>query len=238
MSMMYWNSANFQGLREVGETYLRKPNYEAFANYCFLKEKGIKKAALGAMNEFISAAQEKPLKSQREIAVELASLGFENPHIHQLIPHPLQQYLITILKAWSTEENASAIPARWLGCMSGDLAEFERALEIDPTDAISLTMLVKAKLNTVDYQTHHLAEAQFIGEVEEGKVCLEEAALLIARLPSEAGKTNLLEELHTYRKLIAAWEEYTLACPDKSFPDWCKEKGENFAFWSIIYYDK
>jgi len=47
--MYYWNQNNFEALKEVGEKYLSKEGYEAFANYCLLKEKGLKKSALDSV---------------------------------------------------------------------------------------------------------------------------------------------------------------------------------------------
>ena len=236
--MYHWNQDNFEGLKSVGERYLPREGYEAFANYCLLKEKGLKKPALASIGKFIASAKKKSLGEQKEIAHELASLGFWNGNIHQLIPYPLQQYLLKVLTFWVREDGSDAATHRWLGYVSGDLTSFETALEIDPKDAISITRLIQANLNDVDYQTHHLSESKFIGELSDAKTSLEKAAQLTARLEAGEVKNSMLEDLKYYQRLVNIWEEYNLVKPPDTFPDWCISKGEKFNFWSIVYYDE
>ena len=149
--MYYWNEDNFKGLKEIGEKYSTKLGYEAFSNYCLLKEKGLRKQAHIAIEDFISLTQSKSIGEQREIAKELVSLSYYNKDIHQLIPQQLHQFLITILKEWAEKETDNVIPHRWLGYLCRDLDSYEKAIKISPIDEISIIELAKYRLNDVDF---------------------------------------------------------------------------------------
>ena len=127
--MFYWNDENFEGMKQIGEKYLSKDSYEDYANYCLLIEKGLRKLAIKSLNKFISSAKERSVTEQRDLATELLTLSNENSDVHQLLPYPLQQYLIEIFKKWSEHEKENVIPHRWLGCMTGNLESFLKAVE-------------------------------------------------------------------------------------------------------------
>lgn len=162
--MWYWNVENFNGLKEIGDKYSHLKEFKHFANYCLLKEKGIKKDALKSIEEFIIRASSQDKLKQREIALELVALSYNNQHVHQLIPFPLQTYLINVFTGWSEENNSNSTVYRWFGYVTNDYDKYRKALEIDANDQISIIELVKIKLKVVDFQTHHLSEARFIGD--------------------------------------------------------------------------
>jgi tetratricopeptide (TPR) repeat protein len=236
--MYYWNQDNFEGLKQIGEKYRNIKGYEGFANYCIFKEKGIKKEALKAAEDFISIVKNKSVGEQRDIAKELISLSYFNEHIHQLIPYTLQQFLVSVLKDWSNEELNDATPHRWLGYVSNNLDCYEKALEIDSKDEISIVALINASLNSVDYQTHHLSESRFIGSLENAINSLDKAEKLIEVLNPSQLQQRLLQDYQYFRNLINSWAEYKKKQQSLSFPEWSKSKGENYNFWNIFYYDK
>ncbi len=238
IAMYYWNRDNFKGLKDIGEKYCNIYGYEAFASYCFLKEKGLKKEALKAINEFISSTKCMSIEEQRRIADEIISLSYHNKDIHQLISHPLMQFLLEVFKNWAEEVSEDVIPYRWLGYISNDLENYEKALEINPTDEISIIMLVQASLSHIDYQTHHLSETRFIGKIEDARNSLEKADELINKLQPGQLKDKMLDEYRYFLSLINRWEEYKQEQRTLSFTEWCKSKGEHFKFWSIVYYNK
>lgn len=236
--MYYWNQDNFKGLKDIAERYSAKNDYEAFANYCFLKEKGLRKQAHIAIEDFISLTKRKSIEEQREIARELVSLSYFNKDVHQLIPHQLHQFLIVILKDWAEKETGDVNPYRWLGYLCRDLDFYEKAIIISPTDEISIIELAKGTLNNVDYQTHHLSETRFIGEIEDARISLESACKLIEKLEPGQIRDSLHERYNYFKRLIDTWEEYKKEQRETSFSEWCKTKGENFNFWTIVYYNK
>ena len=236
--MYYWNQQNFEGLKSIGDKYVSIQGYEAFGRYCLLKEKGLKKQAVAAVKEFVASAKEKSIESQRKIVSEIASLGFWNDEVHQLIAHPLKVYLQEVLSSWAVEEKTDATPHRWLGYISGDLSAYENALAIDPEDEICITRLAQAHLKDVDYQTHHLSESLLIGELSDAKHSLREAEILIESLKTDKIKSSMQKELAYFNRMLDSWEEYSNLEAKVSFPEWCAIKGEKFNFWSIVYYKK
>lgn len=236
--MYYWNQDNFKGLKEIGDLYSSKGSYKHFADYCILKEKGLRKQALKAIEDFIELTKGRTKQEQRQIAEEIITLSYDHREIHQLIPRPLHQFLIMIFKNWVEEEETNDSPHRWLGYLCRNLANYEKALEINPTDEVSLTELISAYLSSVDYQTHHLSESLFIGEIEKAKDSLRKVFKLIKSLREGPRKDNIAETCQYYDSLIEAWEAYNREQTRLSFPAWCESKGKVFGLWNVTYYQK
>ena len=234
--MHYWNQDNFEGLRSVGEQYSSIPGYALFGRYCLEKESGLKKQASASIRAFVADAESRSTQEQRAIAEDLSSLGFFNQHIHQLLAHPVLLYLRAVLEKWATDQPGNPVPHKWLGYIVGDLASYRRALELSPSDAVCLSQLAQAHLNDVDYQTHHLSESLFLGDPATARDSLERAKELIARMGNSDRKDRLQTQAGTYTRLLACWSEYSNLDLDVPFPDWCASKGEQFSFWSIVYY--
>jgi len=67
---------------------------------------------------------------------------------------------------------------------------------------------------------------------------LSSAQLLINQLQTEDIKSKLQKSLDYYQCLLNCWEEYSSLGVVDPFPDWCAAKGEQFDFWSVIYYQR
>jgi hypothetical protein len=236
--MYFWNDDNFNGLKEIGEKYASESQYEAFSRYCLFKEKGLKNEAKTAIEQFIVSNQSKSKKEQRNIIEELSALNYRNKKVHQLIPHQLQQYMISVLGNWSEEEPGNAIPYRWLGFIKSDLHSYKRAIEIDSNDIISLIAIISFNLNHVDYQTHHLNESMFIGKLDEADELLDEVNELLCRIVQTDVRDNILSEYYYYRKLLDSWKEYKTEKMDIGFPEWAELRKQDFRFHKAYYYKK
>lgn len=234
--MYYWNQDNFEGLKSVGDKYSAVEGYELFGKYCLQKEKGLKKLAVASIKEFVTVSKSRSLKVQREVAEELSSLGFWNSEIHQLLAHQLVEFLKGVLEQWASDDPNNPIPHKWLGYIGGDLSSYERALEIDPTDEICISQIAQAHLNNVDFQTHHLSESLFLGDINDATNSLQSAQLLIDRLATKHVALKMRRELEYYNNFLGCWVEYLELGIDESFSDWCESKREKFNFWSIVYY--
>ena len=236
--MFYWNQNNFEGLKSVGEKYSSIDGYELFGQYCLQKEQGLKKLAVTSIKKFVASLSKKSQHDQRMFAEELSSLGFWSNEIHQLLPHPLVEFLKDVLKLWTKDDPGNPIPHKWHGYIAGNLSSYEQALELDPTDEVCITRIAQAHLNDVDYQTHHLSESLFLGKYSDAKASLKKAQVLIKTLYSEKIMLKMQSEVEFYEKLLRCWNEYSILDIKDSFPNWCASKGEEFNFWSIVYYDK
>ncbi len=236
IKMHYWNRHNFEGLKAIGEKYSQLEHYELFGQYCLQKKQGLKKQAISSINEFVTMSESYSLQVQRDIAQELSSLDFYNGHIHQLLSHPLAVFLKDVLQQWVCDEPDNSTAYKWLGYISGDFDCYKRALELDPTDDICISEVARFHLKNVDFQTHHLSDSHLIGEIDNAQRSLQSAQSLIERLGDESLKSNIEESLQYYAKLLDCWQEYSALKTDQPFADWCATKGEQFNFWSIIYY--
>ncbi len=236
--MHYWNKSNFEGLKTIGEKYISLPNYELFGNYCLQKERGLKKLAITSIQQFISLSRHLPLQQQRKIAEELASLCYVNRHIHQLLAHPLTIYIKEVLTLWIVDEANNPSPHKWLGYLDGDTALYEKVLQLDPSDEFCIYHIAQAHLNNIDYQTHHLSESLFIGDISQAKHSLQLVTNLITRLTTATLQSKIQNDLAYFNKLLNCWAEYSKLNIDDDFPKWCAAKGEEFNFWSVVYYDK
>lgn len=235
--MYYWNQANFEGLRELGEAMQSRQGLGYLAQYCLLRERGLRKQAMTALLVFIRDTSARPLAEQRDLACELTRLHFENRNVHQLVAEPLRAYLQGVFASWCAEFPELAEPYRWLGVLSRDTQHFETALKFDAEDRIALGWLTSEALNAVDFATHHLGEGRLLGTLDDAYGWLERASSYASRLQAGTAQTNFLEEIADYRELLDAWRAYCALAPEQSFPDWSREQGLGFAFAAAYYYD-
>lgn len=235
--MHFWNDKNFSGLKEVSKKYETNDDFVLFSKYCFLREKGLRKEALEILKEFIDYIDSKDFNKQLSIATELSLLQFFNQSIHQLIPQPLHDCIVSILKRSISKKAKDATILRWLGYMNHNIEYYKMALEIDPSDEISIYKLAQQYINDVDYQTHHLSESRFLGDEKDAWVSLQESETLIRELKNKKLKEHLENDYSYYKNLLVNWEKYKMAPKKLSFPEWCKKNGLNFSFGSIVYYE-
>ena len=234
--MDYWNQRNFKGLKDIAEHLQLKEDYESFARYCLLREKGLKQNALVELRTFIEEAQSLPVEKQRAIACKLTELYFYNSDVHQLLPQPAVAYVGSVLQAWCDISPAQPEPYRWCGIIFGNTAFFERALTIAPEDRISLSRLALKELQVVDFATHHLSDSIFLGSESEADSALAKAVSYVMRLPADEAKAEHMKEIAYYRTLLNAWREYKSSSKHKPFPEWSSERGHKFEFGSVFYY--
>jgi hypothetical protein len=69
--MYYWNKDNFEGLLGIGNSFKGEDGFELFAEYCFLKEKGLKKQAVKVIKDYVNHLKKLDLNKQREITREI-----------------------------------------------------------------------------------------------------------------------------------------------------------------------
>ncbi len=241
--MHYWNRSNFVGLKAIGEQYALQPDYALFAAYCLQKEQGLKKQATQSAQDFVGVASQLALSRQREIAAQLAALAFDNRHIHQLLSFHLTTFIRQVLEKWANDEPLNPTAHKWLGYISADISCFERALILNPKDDLCISYLAKEQLNRVDYQSHHLSESRFLGDIATAFASLQNAASLIDTLSSPEEKTAIQAQHDYYAALLACWQAYSQLETEQDetmepFPDWCAAKGKAFDFWSVVYYDR
>lgn len=236
--MYYWNKANFDGLKAAADALDMHPGLELIAEYCRLREKGLRRRAFSALGEFLQSVNSWNPRKARSAAKHILEVHGRLPEAHQFLSQPLlTQFLIPTLEAWVEAEPYCVTGLRWLGILTNNTELLGRALNESPEDVPSRRYLVNIGLSDVDYATHHLVESQFIGELEEARKSLRDARKLVVSAPSPEGFEALLGELEHYEALLSDWVAYKTA-PDGTFPEWCKSRGRNYSWPSIFYYEE
>ena len=240
--MMSNSNSRFINLKSLAECYIDREGWQSFGRYCLQKERGLKKPALDAVQDFIAQQADRTVAEQRALADELAGLVYANPHIHALLAHPLKVYLQQVFSHWAEAQNDDPRPHRWLGFLTFqqtlDRTFYQRALLIDPDDQISLRALVKADLDFVAFQTHHLSESRFLGELALAYQSLQDAEELIARLDDIAIREALHNDVVYFRQLLDRWATYTGLTTPLSFAEWCLEQGFDVNLGAVVYFNK
>ncbi len=235
--MWYWNQQNFEGLIAVADSIADQQQWSLFAQFCRLREQGLRPQALQAITELIAEASDWDDNARNKFADWIYSTSLRNPKVHQLIPTTLNmQLLVPTLEQWATSEPSNAIPERWLGFATGDHEHFSNALALDATDDISRYRLVSRDLGDVDHQCHHLPD-YFIGEIDTAIITLDRAKALTADFSNPEIAPALADEFGELYSKVHDWQTFKESGSD-SFADWCAANDRDYRWVQAYYYDR
>jgi hypothetical protein len=236
--MYYWNKDNFEGLEAIARSLQESTDVKDFSDYCRLRAEGLRKQAFGALTRFLFQALNWEFEKRRDFVDWLLTVQYNNPKIHQLIPHPLVKKLVEpTLNEWMEYQPESPVPHRWRGVYFREFRELERALALDATDLVARSVAASRLLKDVEYDTHHLCDGLFLGSEKEAESLLEEAFAHIQRLPESENRSTLETSYERLRNLLDDWLEYKEA-PQGTFPEWCESRGRQHFWWKAVYYKK
>jgi hypothetical protein len=231
----YWNQQNFKGLVAVADSIADQQQWLLFAQYCRLREQGLRPQALRAIADLIAEAAGWSDKARRQFADWIYSTSLRNPEVHQLIPTTLnQQLLVPTLQQWAASEPSNATPERWLGFASADHLHFSNALSLDSTDDISRFRLISRELADVDHQCHHLPD-YFIGEIDTAIMTLDRAKAMAADFSNPDIVLTLEDEFTELYSKVRDWQAFQEA-GGASFRDWCIANGHDYRWLKTYYY--
>ncbi len=233
----YWNQSNFEGLLAVGDSIATEVLWRSFADYCSLREKGLRKQALASIDRLICQSADWTDEERRRFTNWIYETHLGSPEVHQLIVTPLnQQLLIPTLETWIADDPANATPRRWLGFATGNYTHFTEALSRNPKDDISRYRLAWGHLDDVDYQCHHLPE-YFIGDPADALKLLDDARDLCKCFCDPRLMPSLEVKLTILYGKVNDWITFQES-GGNSFSDWCRKNDRAYEWVSAIYYDK
>jgi len=220
--------------------------WEGYARYCRLREQGLRRAALHALDDFLCAAERWPFEGRREFAVWISGVleERETPY-DDLTPHPLIARLLRpALLEWSEREPGAALPHRWLGLFfseyphaqtgAGSHEHLRRAIELDPGEQPARVRLIHHGLGYLDFAVHHLP-ASYIGDPEEDLAFTAEVAGLIEGVADPRTRNELGAELAAARQLVEDWIAFRAeGAPD--FDEWCRVRGRAYEWQRHYFY--
>lgn len=234
---MYWNQPNFEGLLTLAMHFDTQPGLQALAQYCRMREKGLRREAFSALEQFLAATLSFDTATRRTAAVDIFEADARSHEAHQFLSQPLlSRFLLPTLQAWVDEQPSAQVPLRWLGLQLNEHELLVKALALCPADSPVRMRLINHSLSSVDHATHHLDESHFIGNVEYAHAELARAQALISSAAEPERLQHLQTELLEYQNLIADWIAYSKA-PRGTFPQWCAEQGRTYHYPAKFYYN-
>jgi hypothetical protein len=235
--MHYWNKGNFEGLLELARELADTAELSALAEYCVLREKGLRAQALARLNDFLAEAALWDIDLARRNVATILKAASRIAEAHQFITHPLLTRLIyPTLEQWVNDEASAVEPLRWLGLLRSDPDALRHALSLAPSDVPVRRKLINFALNAADHATHHLSESVLLYKVEEARASIATAREWITSAPDIQPFTDLSAEADEYEQIIDDWVAYSQS-PVGTFPQWCEEKGRTYSWPTIVYYD-
>ncbi|MDP0490101.1 MAG: hypothetical protein Q7Q71_03515 [Verrucomicrobiota bacterium JB023] len=235
--MHYWNRKNFEGLRGLSSELSSIPELNGLAEYCNLREKGLRTDALQALHKFIQEAIGRDVNAKRRIVLDILSADARTPEAHQFLTHPiLTQLLFPTLEEWLSESPAAFEPLRWLGLMKSDFAHLEAALSAEPSDVPVRRRLIGIELDNVDYATHHLDESILLSPLDECRSSLFRVGQLLDGYMPSKWFESLAEEYKEYVSMLDDWELFNQS-EYNDFPEWCRANDRHYRWPTKVYYD-
>ncbi|MCL2310617.1 MAG: hypothetical protein FWC42_10210 [Proteobacteria bacterium] len=235
--MYYWNKDNFEGLLELAHELRKTPELGRLAEYCVLREKGLRSQALARLNDFLAEAALWDTGLARRNVLTILEAGARTSEAHPFMAHPLLARLIyPTLDQWMVDEPSAVEPLRWFGLLQSDADALRRALSLSPDDIPVRRRLIHFAIDYADFATHHLSESVLLSSVEEVRAAIATARQYIASAPDIKPFAGLSVEANEYEQMVDDWEAYNQS-PTGTFPQWCKTKGRAYSWPAVIYYD-
>ena len=216
--MYYWRKNNYEGLLEVASSLEDETELHLYAQYCRLRENGLRKQALSQLKEFIEIAELWNINQRYEFVDRLYWIKENNSEIYDLIPHPLHVAIVEpTIAEWIEENPTDPSGYRWLGGIEG----WRKAISLDSAEQISRVRLIKIIIYNSHYATHHLPEC-FIGKPAEELMGLNEAIVLLDGLTNQEQKAEFREKIKDCRELISAYQDYQNSTYVGTFESWAE----------------
>ncbi|HYE53414.1 MAG TPA: hypothetical protein VD996_01175 [Chitinophagaceae bacterium] len=226
---MITNDQNI-ALLTVGNAALNNPDWTDYANYCFAREKGLRKAAFKHLDNFFQATANWTNDQKIEFIKFLFSF-FETVEEADYgpFPQPLSERLVKpALQYWCEHENKDERPFRWYGTYYRSEGHLFKALELNPADDIARQRLLTWWTNNIYYSIHHLPEG-YIGDPAEDLQLAEKIQSHIDQLTDPDLREKWTKELQENLELVRNYIEWK----QSGHPDleqWGKEKNKRVSY--------
>lgn len=224
----------------VGNSALRNPEWTDYANYCFDREKGLRKNAFRHLDKFLKSTETWTIKKKIEF-VKFLFLFFEKLKDADYGPFPqlLSDKLVkpTLIK-WCEAEKTDGNPFRWYGKYYRSEEYLFKALEINPADDLARQTILGWWTYNIYYSVHHLPEG-YIGEpfddIKLGEKIKEQIQLLKTSELRAHWTKELEEDLELVRNYID-WKSSGHA----DFEKWGQEnkRQTSYGLTRTYYYEK
>jgi|GEM_PF-4042113 len=242
--MWYWNDKNFEGLLMIAERLEEDKSLKELADYCRLREQGLRKPAFAALDSFLDETAKWDKKKSREIIDLIYQIQFFSPDVHQFITTPLtKRFLQPGLEAWLKDEPNSREALRWEGFFNENLTALTKLLKEHPDEINARIRLIKRNCLDIIYYATHLCQVNRllmpISEIEEIITSAEE---LISSAPDKTGLQEVEAIFAEQKSIVDDWKVFSEVRKNEdckkeeiNFQDWCQENGRTYK-WGILYF--
>jgi hypothetical protein len=176
--MVYYS--DIDRLPAVARRAEERPEWRAYAEFCDLRGRGIRKQALERLDRFIAEAATWPFDRRLDFVTWILRESKAFRDRGSCLPQPLLASLIVpTVRSWRENAPEDAEPSLWLGLLRCDnpSRHLEEALELDATCNEARKTLVKWILEDVEVNQHELP-AFYINDPRDDLKSLDQAGLL------------------------------------------------------------
>ena len=227
-------------LLTVRTSALKNPEWIDYADYCFDRERGLRKQAFKHLDRFLKSTENWTIERKIEF------LKFLFPFFEKFkdadygpFPQPLRDILIKpTLINWCETEKSDENPFRWYGKYFHSEEHLFKALKINPSDDLARQELLGKWTYEIYYSVHHLPEG-YIGEPIEDIKLGEKIKEHISKLTTQELRQNWTKEAEEDLELVRnyiAWE----ISGQSDFEKWGEEnkKRTRYGIQRTYYYEK
>jgi len=237
--MYYCDKANFEGLLGLASELEKTPELGMLAEYCVLREKGLRSKALARLDDFLSGAALWEIGLARRNVLIILQANERTPAARQFMTHPLLMRLIhPILDQWIDDDPSAFEPLRWSGLLRSDSNALRCALSLSLGDIPLRRRLIEKALDVVYYATHHLSESMLLLSIEETRAAIATARQWITSAPDISSFADLSAETDQYEQMVDDWVAYRQSPVGKLdvFPQWCQARRHTYSWPAVFYY--
>jgi hypothetical protein len=223
-------------LLTVGKAASTNPEWIAYANYCFAREKGLRKQAFKHLDNFLQSTLN--WTNEQKIAfVKFLCPFFETVEEADCgpFPQPLSEKLVKpTLAYWCENENLDEKPFRWYGTYYRSEDHLFKALELNPEDNIARQRLLTWWTYNIYHSIHHLPE-YYIGDPYLDMELAEKVEDHIIRLTDTSLQEKWTKELENDLELVRNYIDWEKSGhPD--LEQWGKENNKRVSYGLAITY--
>lgn len=220
----------------VGNAANEYKEWKKYAEYCFLRARGLRKEAFKTLNEFLIDSE------QWEETDRIKFVDFLMPYsetVHDAdygpLPFPIREKLIVpTLKKWCGTETKNADPFRWYGELLHDSKYLDKALIVNPQDDLTRKILLNWGTSALDYAAHHMPD-HYIGDYSEDLKLIDLLKDHVNKLSNIRLREYWFAELDDCAELVKNYAEWkTSGHPD--LVKWGEENKKRVSS-GIAHYD-
>jgi hypothetical protein len=227
-------------LLTVGKAALTNPDWTEYVNYCFAREKGLRKEAFKCLDNFLRATNNWT-NDQKIKFVEFLFPYFETVEEADYgpFPQPLSERLVKpTLEYWCEKQNKDERPFRWYGTYYRSEEHLYKALELNPEDDIARQRLLTRWTYNIYYSIHHLPEG-YIGNPLEDLELAVKVKHHIDQLTDANLRSKWTRELEEDLELVRNYVEWKQS-GHADLEQWGKEKNKivSYRIARAYYYER